>query len=98
MTVDETRPAETGPASWYDFTTTTASGEIMDGDALTAAHRTLPLGTKVLVENLGNGRAVGVRINDRGPAVKGRIIDVSRPAAESLGMLRRAWRKCASVA
>jgi rare lipoprotein A len=55
MTVDETRPAETGPASWYDFTTATASGEIMDGDALTAAHRTLPLGTKVLVENLGKG-------------------------------------------
>jgi rare lipoprotein A len=87
MTVDETRPAETGPASWYDFTTATASGEIMDGDALTAAHRTLPLGTKVLVENLGNGRAVVVRINDRRPAVKGRIIDVSRAAAESLGML-----------
>ena len=81
MTVDETRPAETGPASWYDFTTATASGEIMDGDALTAAHRTLPLGTKVLVENLGNGRAVVVRINDRRPAVKGRIIDVSRAAA-----------------
>ena len=53
----------------------------MDGDALTAAHRTLPLGTKVLVENLGNGRAVVVRINDRRPAVKGRIIDVSRAAA-----------------
>jgi rare lipoprotein A len=88
MTVDETRPAETGRASWYDFNTATASGEIMDGDALTAAHRTLPLGSHVLVENLANGRSVVVRINDRGPVVKGRIIDVSRAAAESLGMLR----------
>jgi len=60
----------------------------MDGDALTAAHRTLPLGSHVLVENLANGRSVVVRINDRGPVVKGRIIDVSRAAAESLGMLR----------
>ena len=47
MTVDETRPAETGRASWYDFNTATASGEIMDGDALTAAHPTLPLGSHV---------------------------------------------------
>src|SRR6185369_15590992 len=78
MTVDEIRPAETGRASWYDFKTATASGEIMDGDALTAAHRTLPLGSHVLVENLANGRSV----------VVGRIIDVSRAAAESLGMLR----------
>jgi rare lipoprotein A len=88
MMVDETRPAESGRASWYDFTTATASGEIMDGDALTAAHRRLPLGSRVLVENLTNGRSVVVRINDRGPVVKGRIIDVSRAAAESLGMLR----------
>ena len=88
MMVDETRPAESGRASWYDFTTATASGEIMDGDALTAAHRRLPLGSRVLVENLTNGRSVVVRINDRGPVVNGRIIDVSRAAAESLGMLR----------
>jgi peptidoglycan lytic transglycosylase len=58
----------------------------MDGDRLTAAHRTLPLGSRVLVENLANGRSVVVRINDRGP-VKGRIIDVSRAAAEALGMV-----------
>jgi peptidoglycan lytic transglycosylase len=85
---DDSRPAETGRASWYDIAANTASGEAMDGDELTAAHRTLPLGTKVLVENLGNGRVVVVRINDRGPLVKGRIIDVSRAAAESLGMIR----------
>ena len=88
MMVDDSRPAETGRASWYDIAANTASGEAMDGDELTAAHRTLPLGTKVLVENLGNGRVVVVRINDRGPLVKGRIIDVSRAAAESLGMIR----------
>jgi rare lipoprotein A len=58
----------------------------MDGDRLTAAHRTLPLGSRVLVENLANGRSVVVRINDRGP-VKGSIIDVSRAAAEALGMV-----------
>jgi rare lipoprotein A len=87
IVVDKASPAETGRASWYDFTTATASGEIMDGDGLTAAHGTLPIGTKVLVENLGNGRSVVVRINDRGPVVKGRIIDVSRAAAEELGMV-----------
>ena len=59
----------------------------MDGDGLIAAHRTLPLGTRVLVENLVNGKSVVVRINDRGPVVKGRIIDVSRGAAEKLGMV-----------
>jgi rare lipoprotein A len=88
MMVDDSRPAETGRASWYDIAANTASGEAMDDDELTAAHRTLPLRTKVLVENLGNGRVVVVRINDRGPLVKGRIIDVSRAAAESLGMIR----------
>ena len=60
----------------------------MDGDALTAAHRTLPFGSKVRVANLANGRSVIVRINDRGPFTKNRIIDVSRAAAEQLGMLR----------
>jgi rare lipoprotein A len=82
IVVDRASPPETGRASWYDFTTATASGEVMDGDRLTAAHRTLPLGSRVLVENLANGRSV----NDRGP-VKGRIIDVSRAAAEALGMV-----------
>jgi rare lipoprotein A (peptidoglycan hydrolase) len=86
IVVDRASPPETGRASWYDFTTATASGEVMDGDRLTAAHRTLPPGSRVLVENLANGRSVVVRINDRGP-VKGRIIDVSRAAAEALGMV-----------
>lgn len=60
----------------------------MDGEALTAAHPTLPFGSKVRVENLRNGRSVVVRINDRGPFAKGRVIDVSRAAAEKLGMMR----------
>ncbi len=79
---------ETGRASWYDFNTKTASGERMDGDALTAAHPSLPFGSKVKVANLDNGRSVVVRINDRGPFTKDRIIDVSRAAAAELGMIR----------
>jgi rare lipoprotein A len=62
----------------------TASGEPMDCNALTAAHRTLPFGTRVLVTNLNNGHSVGVRINDRGPFVRGRVIDLSQAAARAL--------------
>lgn len=65
----------------------TASGERFDPRELTAAHRTLPFGTRVLVTNLDNGRHVTVRINDRGPFVASRIIDLSRRAARHLGML-----------
>lgn len=60
----------------------------MDAGALAAAHRSLPFGTKVKVENLANGRSVVVRINDRGPFSGGRIIDVTQGAAERLGMIR----------
>jgi rare lipoprotein A len=66
----------------------TASGERFDQNALTAAHRSLAFGTWVEVSNLVNGRSVRVRINDRGPFVRGRIIDVSYAAARKLGMLR----------
>jgi rare lipoprotein A len=83
----ETGSAETGRASWYDLTTKTASGETMDGTRLTAAHNTLPLGSHARVKNLDNGRAVVVRINDRGPFAKDRIIDLSKAAAEALGMV-----------
>ena len=75
---DEGAMPQTGWASWYDLSTKTASGETMDGDKLTAAHNTLPLGTRVRVANLDNGRAVVVRINDRGPFAKDRIIDLSK--------------------
>ncbi|HEV8310838.1 MAG TPA: septal ring lytic transglycosylase RlpA family protein [Methylomirabilota bacterium] len=65
----------------------TASGEAFDMDALTAAHRSLPLGACLEVVHLGNGRRVFVRVNDRGPYVPGRAIDVSYRAAQELGML-----------
>lgn len=65
----------------------TASGERFDPNELTAAHRTLPFGTRVLVTNLDNGRHVTVRINDRGPFIASRIIDLSRRAARHIGML-----------
>ena len=81
---------QTGLASYYHdrfHGRTTASGETYDRDALTAAHRTLPFGTVVEVRNLENGRSVRVTVNDRGPFVEGRIIDVSRRAARELGFL-----------
>jgi rare lipoprotein A len=77
-----------GKASWYgDFHhgRRTASGEVFNMNALTAAHRTLPLGTRVRVTNLSNWKSVEVRVNDRGPYIKNRIIDVSRQAAAALG-------------
>ena len=75
-----------GEASWYAHEgLPTASGGVADPTTLTAAHRTLAFGTKVLVENLDNGRSVVVRIDDRGPFVDGRIIDVSRAGAKELG-------------
>jgi rare lipoprotein A len=64
----------------------TAGGEAFDQHALTAAHRTLAFGTVVRVTNLGNGRTVMVEINDRGPAIKGRVIDLSAAAARALDM------------
>lgn len=82
--------SEAGIASWYGpgfHGKRTASGEVYDMEAMTAAHRTLPFGTRVRVRNLDNGRSVDVRINDRGPHVRGRIIDLSRAAARHLAML-----------
>jgi rare lipoprotein A len=79
---------QTGHASWYGrqhHGKRTASGETYDMHKLTAAHRTLPLGTRVLVTNLENGRTVEVRINDRGPFVRNRVIDLSHAAARRLG-------------
>lgn len=80
---------ETGIASWYGrqfHGRKTANGESFDMDALTAAHRKLPFGSWVRVRNLVNGRSVDVRINDRGPFIKRRIIDLSRAAARALGV------------
>ncbi len=81
---------EQGVASYYGARHNgkrTASGERFDQNALTAAHRRLPFGSRVLVTNQANGRSVTVRINDRGPHTRGRLIDVSHAAAEQLGML-----------
>ena len=82
---------ESGRASWYGGSfhgRRTANGETFDKEALTAAHRTLPFGTVVLVTNATNGRSVIVRINDRGPFSPGRHIDLSKRAAEDIGMIR----------
>ncbi|MGB7287746.1 MAG: septal ring lytic transglycosylase RlpA family protein [Salaquimonas sp.] len=76
-----------GKASWYALNSKTASGERMNPSAMTAAHRSLKFGTKVRVTNKRNGRSVIVRINDRGPFVKGRIVDVSKAAAKQLGFI-----------
>lgn len=78
--------AETGLASYYWHGQATASGERFNPDALTAAHRWRKFGERVRVTNLRNGRTVTVRINDRGPFIAGRIIDLSRAAAKAIGM------------
>jgi rare lipoprotein A len=78
--------AQTGKASYYKSGHRTANGERFDPHGYTAAHRTLPFGTKVLVTNVKTGKSVIVRINDRGPFIKNRIIDVSYGAAKVLGM------------
>lgn len=77
-----------GEASWYDHAgRRSASGGTVDPATLTAAHRTIAFGSKVSVENLENGRSVVVTIDDRGPFTDGRIIDVSRAAAEQLDII-----------
>jgi rare lipoprotein A len=92
----KSQPYQVGTASWYgDYFQgkQTASGEPYDMRDFTAAHRTLPLGSYVRVTNLRNGKAVVVRINDRGPVVDGRIIDVSYNAARALGFKERGLQK-----
>src|SRR5579872_137138 len=82
---------ETGIASWYGPTfygKYTANGELYDGSALTAAHRTLPMPVNVRVTNLENGKSIVVRVNDRGPYARGRIIDLSKRAAELLDVVQ----------
>jgi rare lipoprotein A len=89
--IDIERPlaaTQCGKATWYDLQGRTASGEPGSPDQLAAAHRTLPFGTRVKVENLDNGRSVVVRINDRGPVERDRVIDLSRAAATQLGFIK----------
>jgi rare lipoprotein A len=82
-----------GIASFYKYDTKTASGEQFDPSKLTAAHRTLPFGTRLRVTNVATGQSVTVRINDRGPFIAGRVVDVSHSAAQALGMIDRGITK-----
>ena len=93
---ENARELERGGASWYGGVfhgRRTASGERFDMYALTAAHRTLPFGTLVRVHSLVNGRNVDVRITDRGPFIQSRVIDISRAAAQELGMLGMGFKE-----
>lgn len=88
---DEVYP-QYGKASWYGKSfqgKKTASGELFDKHSFTGAHRNLPFGTLVKVINLRNGKEVVVTVNDRGPFIRGRIIDISRAAADFIGIVRR---------
>jgi rare lipoprotein A len=83
----ETHPASGGVASFYSEGQQTANGEQFDPNDLTAAHPSLPFGTRLRVTNVSTGRSVTVRVNDRGPFVHGRVVDVSYSAARALGMV-----------
>ncbi len=89
----QVKSIEQGKASWYsiktNYGTKTASGQRLRNDAPTAAHKTLPMGTKVRVTNLANEKSEIVTINDRGPFIKGRVIDVTIGTAEKLGFVKR---------
>ncbi len=76
-----------GRASWYALTSKTASGERMDPSQLTAAHKTMKLGTKIEVTSPESGKSVVVRVNDRGPFVRGRVLDLSKAAAMEIGII-----------
>ena len=82
-----------GVASFYKDDTETASGEKFDPHQLTAAHRTLPFGTRLRITNVETGRSVTVRINDRGPYIPGRSVDLSYSAADTIGMVERGVTK-----
>ena len=86
---EETQPVQTGAASWYGpgfHGKRTANGETFNTNALTAAHKTLPFGTELRVTNERTGKSAVVRINDRGPYTHGRVIDLSKAAAEAVGI------------
>ena len=91
------KPAATdgsvGIASFYKYESRTASGEQFNPRELTAAHRTLPFGTRLRVTNVATGQSVTVRVNDRGPFIPGRVVDVSLSAAKELGMIDRGITK-----
>jgi len=82
-----------GMASFYKHGSKTANGEQFNSSELTAAHRTLPFGTRLRVTDVATGQSVTVRVNDRGPFIPGRVVDVSHSAAEALGMIDRGIAK-----
>ena len=86
-TAEESKVKSYGVASFYSEGAKTANGESFNPNELTAAHRTLPFGTRLRVTNVATGQSVTVRVNDRGPFVPGRVVDVSHSAAQSLGMV-----------
>ena len=88
-----TTDGSVGIASFYKHGSKTASGEQFNPSELTAAHRTLPFGTRLRVTNVATGQSVTVRVNDRGPFIPGRVVDVSHSAAEALGMIDRGITK-----
>jgi rare lipoprotein A len=96
--MSEAHTVQQGTASWYEIKcnggTHTASGIPLRNDAMTAAHRTLPMGTKVKVTNLKNKKSVVVKITDRGPYIKGRIIDLTKGAFRRIGNLNDGLFKC----
>ena len=87
------KTASHGVASFYSEGTQTASGEKFNPLEMTAAHPTLPFGTKLRVTNVASGQSVTVRVNDRGPYVRGRVVDVSYSAADALGMVGKGVAK-----
>jgi rare lipoprotein A len=89
----DTPTASQGLASFYSEGGRTANGEKFDAHELTAAHPTLPFGTRLRVTNVATGRSVTVRVNDRGPYVPGRVVDVSYSAADALGMVGKGVAK-----
>ena len=89
----DVKTASQGVASYYTEGTKTASGERFNTLEMTAAHPTLPFGTKLRVTNVASGRSVMVRVNDRGPYVPGRVVDVSYSAADALGMVGKGVAK-----
>ena len=89
----DVKTASHGVASYYTEGTKTASGEKFNTLEMTAAHPTLPFGTKLRVTNVDSGRSVMVRVNDRGPYVQGRVVDVSYSAADALGMVGKGVAK-----
>ncbi|HEY1747178.1 MAG TPA: septal ring lytic transglycosylase RlpA family protein [Xanthobacteraceae bacterium] len=92
-TASLSRGASVGVASFYTEGVRTASGERLNPNALTAAHPTLPFGTRLRITSVADGRSVVVRVNDRGPFIKGRAVDVSYSAAKELGLTERGVAK-----